>query len=334
MEKTIDSQKKEERWRVLLGELSDTLEHNDRRFNLIQSLDHEIQRTTNDPSKVFDLLFSEGLKEVDADYGHIMIREGNYLVIKYSSDKSVIGTKLEIDDSVCGTVFKNAKSQKIPNIHEIKHYHKIHEDTTSELAIPINDSRGVKIFGIFNVEWRKETIIPEEDLNFCNLLNGQIAITMEQVKLWQGVQMISELSNELLLNKKRLEEVYSFILNRILSILDFDLGQILLVDNKNLIIVASSITENVNSVVNEDNSVCGLYIFGKKGKKPLNINDIEHPSFAEYKKKYNWFLGKEDKKEMRSEFVVPLIGSEDNTIGVISVPHFWSTFIMAFACSL
>jgi len=310
-----------QQWKVLLSELEETLIRNDRRFNLIQKMDREIQKTAENSDATFHYILNKGIEELKADYGHIVSKLNNESVsIKFSNCVEDVGRVMPINESFCGSVFTSGKLSMANDVEKLsKHqYFPLHFETKSELALPILDSRGVKNFGILNIEWKKKNQITDDVLNFCHLLTGQIAIAMEQSKLWQGVQFISELSNDLLVNLKSPEDVYAFILDRVLELLDFKLGQILLVNGETLLIVASSNKNELHTTIDKD-SVCGYYVFEKKGKEPLNIPDLDNDS--EYTSKYKWFLGKEEdiSVHMKSEFVAPLIDKYNNIVGVINI---------------
>lgn len=311
-------------WKKPLKQLNDTLEKYEEfiirerhRRKLIRKIDREIQSATLSADNVYKIILEEGLNEINADYGHIYQIDGNKLKLIANRGSYKVDKEMLINSSLCGRAILESE---IKNIGDVNHltpgeYHLLHEDTISELAIPIKDYRDVKDLGVLNIERRTKGQFNDDEIGFCKMLGGQIAIAMEQVKVWEGVRLIYELSSELLSGETDLKETYDLVLKRILQILDFNLGQILLVEQDKLIIVASRSPEDIGLAVGADDSVCGAYIFNKKGRDPLIINDIES---SEYKKYYKWLLGKSEQRKMASEFVVPLL-SNGKVVGVINI---------------
>ena len=303
----------------LLNEYEESVNREHRRRELIQQIDREIQRATYSAEEVYKLVLEQGLDEVGADYGHILEINGYKLRLIASRYPIPIEERqAPINGSLGGRALREGKILNIPDVTQLppSEYHPAHEDTLSELAIPITDYRGVKKLGVFNVERRVEGKFDEEAVKFCKLLRGQIAIAMEQVKVWEGVGLIYDLSSEVLSGQTELSEIYDQVLKKILTLLQFHLGQILLVDQDKLIIVASSNQEDVGKTFGATDSVCGAYIIGEKGRVPLIINNLPESKYYRF---YKWLLGSDEKQEMKSEFVVPLLSNEKVVVGVINI---------------
>ena len=322
--KEIPKKWKGPNWREPLNQLNNVLEQfelsftrEQRRRDLIRAIDFEIQKATLSADKVYDLILNNGLNEINADFGHILKIEDNQLKVVANRGIEKIDLVVPIDGSLAGRALREGTILNIGDVTKLpsNEYLQCHRDTKSELAIPIKDYRKVKYLGVLNVERKTEGEFDDESVSFCELLCGQVAIAMEHLKVWEGVGLINELSSKLLSGKSDLSELFQHTLNRLLKLLDFDLGQILLLEGDKLMIVASSSENDLGIIVGAEDSVCGHYILVEKGKKALIINDIKK---SPYKKYYKWLLGKSEKREMRSEFVVPLL-SNKRVIGVINI---------------
>jgi len=311
-------------WKEPLMQLTDMLEKyeefilRDRfRKELIQKIDREIQQATFSANKVYKTILEEGLNEIKADYGHIYQIDGDRLRLLANKGSHKVDEVMSIKSSLCGRALLNNEIINIGDVSQLAlgEYHQLHEDTKSELAMPIRDYRGVKDLGVFNIERKTRGVFDRESVQFCELLRGQIAIAMEQVKIWEGVSLVHDLSRELLLSKTDLAANYNIVLEKILKLLHFELGQILLLIRDKLIIVASSNPEDVGLSVGAEDSVCGAYIITENGREPLIIDDIKESKYAKH---YKWLLGRDEKKRMVSEFVVPLL-SGNHVVGVINI---------------
>lgn len=322
--KSIQNLLQEPSWKEPLKQLTTTLQGYEEfikreriRKELIQGIDREIQKTTLSARKVYEIILELGLNEVGADYGHILEIEDDKLFVVANRGEPIKILEVPINGSLTGRALLEKQILNIDDVTQVpkNQYTVFHDDTKSELAIPITDSRGVKNLGVFNIERKTKGLFEDEAVEFCKLLKGQIAIVMEQVKIWEGVKLISELSSELMSGNTDLSSSYDLVLKRVLKILEFKLGQILLLDQNRLLIVASSNPSDLSVSVGPDDSVCGHYIINEKGKETLKIDNIEK---SEYEKYYKWLLGKGEDKKMVSEFVVPLL-SNNKIIGVINL---------------
>ncbi len=310
-------------WKKPLKQLSDVLEQFELSFvreqyrrELIREIDREIQKATLSAEKVYQLILNDGLDEVNADYGYIFKIEGEYLKLIAMKGKHSVVSEFPIKNSLSEQSLLNGQTINVGDVTKLprNQYYRFHDDTMSELSIPIKDYRGVKNLGIFNIERKIKGEFDSDAIVFCELLKGQIAIAMEQVRIWEGVSLIHELSIELLSGETDLSKTYDLVLDRILKILDFKFGQILLLEDNQLKVVTSSRREDIGLSVDADNSLCGAYIIRDKGRVPLRIDDIKK---SKYKKHYKWLLGKDYKTRMVSEFVIPLV--RDKVIGVINI---------------
>ncbi|MGQ9716078.1 MAG: GAF domain-containing protein [Anaerolineae bacterium] len=101
-------------------------------------------------------------------------------------DLPVEEVRLPLDRSVCGRVFQSGKAMLIRDVREIPFYYPGHPDVRSELCIPLR--LGDEVIGVLNVESRQTNAFREEDLAFFTAIAGELAIALENARLYREEQ--------------------------------------------------------------------------------------------------------------------------------------------------
>ncbi|HOY16823.1 MAG TPA: GAF domain-containing protein [Haliscomenobacter sp.] len=301
------------------NELMNSLNSYHEREQLINQLDRKILQTTSSSDEVYELVLEKGTELIGAKYAHILQIEQDQLRIVASKDKLVLNRTYPLSTGLVGKAIEQKAIINVANAANELGYKEIHPDTKGELIIPLQDSSGNKILGVFNLEIPEERQFTPEEVDHCKLLAGQIAIAIGQTKLWKGIELIDNFNAALLSGEQSAYEIYKKLLDDILQILDFRFGQIMLLDTdkKHLTVVADSTNGNyVNSTLDPDNSICGRYVIFEKGRTPLVLNDISSSPYVEFYRNLSGEPG-----GAVSELVVPLIhGDQDNDlVGLINI---------------
>jgi putative methionine-R-sulfoxide reductase with GAF domain len=257
------------------------------RQKIIKDLDEAILKITDDADEVFQLVLSKSLMAVkDMQFAHILILEQKKLkvVATYKDDK----TKGRIIENE-GLVRKAIDKDQILNIADVKKepdYLETNPTTCAALIVPIKDKSQKKVLGVLNIEKDKLGSFAQEDEEFCKILAGQLALAIEQTKLWASIQLISRFSSNLLSGENRTQRNYTDLLKDLLSILDIEYGQIIEYKKKSnkFVIHADNLRpENINGVLDINKSITGFYIINESGKKLLEITNLpENNLYKDY----------------------------------------------------
>ena len=127
---------------------------------------------------------------------------------------------------------------------------------------------------------------------------------------------MSEIRQEIF-NRLDFDELIQVILDSARQLIGAKIGQLILLDKEDLVIVASTEEADLGVRLDIENSISGQAI---KQKEILNIADLRQKNYADLHK---WFSG----GEMRSELIAPLLRG-DSVIGVL---NFESPQINAFS---
>ena len=311
-----------EKWQNAIKQLTQTLHDYDEYFNrtqkqfqFIRELDQEIQTATIDITSVYKLIFEKGLKDyVKYDNAHIMEISGDDVVITYSNDESKITTTYGKYEGLCGVALKEERDLNIGDIHishYAKNYQEIHSETQSELVIRMIDRTKTKILGLFNLEKNSKGKFTSQEVEFCELIAGQLCIAIEQVKIWKGIQLISDFNNQLLSGDINLATIYQNLLEKLLKILDFNYGGIVqLIKQKQAVVVANDRKEYINYIL--ENSIVEQIIINEKSKSTVILNNLKKSKY------YQYYTSLTSNKDVKSELIVPLVAN-DEIIGAINI---------------
>ena len=262
------------RWRQESSALRDTA------IDISQSLE---------PEETMDSILRRGLELIGGRFGQILLREGDELVVRYATGGEGLGLRPKISKCVSGMAIEQDAPVIIPDVSKEPRYVRVIEATKeamlSELAVPIKVED--QVIGAFNVESPRLAGFDERMSQRLSAFVGLEAKSIEEA-----------FSHEE-------QEALAKILRKGLATIGTEFGQILRVDDKDLVIEATTGDEELGSRVEIGDSVTGMAVV--QGK-PIIIDDVRK------EQKYKRFLG----EEMKSELVVPLrVG--DEKIGVFNV---------------
>lgn len=157
-------------------------------------------------------------------------------------DFSVEEVRLPLDGSVCGLVFQSGKAMLIRDVREIPFYYPGHPDVRSELCVPLR--LGDEVIGVLNVESRRINAFREEDLVFFTAIAGELAIALENARLYQQEQRRREEAESLyravqaMTTTLDLQEVLERILTELQNVVPYDSASVQLLREGKLEIIA------------------------------------------------------------------------------------------------
>lgn len=268
-------------------------------YSRLRSIQEEVLNHVYDKDIVFDLILKRGLEIIDAPVGQLYIREANQLHVLASSVPSDIGYRLGIDDSITGLVVQNGNPLIIDDVDNdeiFSKYYKQGKDgrMTSELAVPlvIND----EVIGVLNAESPNKGAFSQTDLDLWMILASQAALAIDLAQRLDEERAIAQIRQEIADSSLDFEELIELILARTCDLIGATIGQLILIENEKLVIVASTQEEDQGVTIPKE-SVTGYVI---QGDKTVNINGLETGS--EFKGLHKWHTT----GEMRSELATPL----------------------------
>lgn len=307
-----------ERLRSDLEELFRRFDAVSRQTSLIQELDRAILRSISSAEAVLDLIVEKGREYTASQHGQIVVVRRDKLIVQSSSEPNFIREELPANGSLCGRAVRLGQDQHWPNVREIpdQDYFRLHEDTISEIAILIRPERSSRVLGVLNLEKFTEGPFTAEAINFARLLAGQAAIAIEQARIEKSLDLLHQVSMDLLLGEMDAGLAYDQILSGVLEALNFEHGQVLIAKGHNLVILASSRKKDKGLMLDETNSVCGRWLLAEERRDPLRIDDIQESEYAPY---YLGLLGggKTGTAPMRSEMIIPLV-ERNKVIGALN----------------
>jgi GAF domain len=264
------------------------LERYEEREKLIRELDKTILRETDDPSEVYKLVLNEGTKQIGAKYAHILQIKGDLFEIVASNDPDAVNTTYDKNTGIVGRCIRERKIIKVSNCSDDSDYYPIHKDVCAEIAVPITEKDGKKMLGVFNLEWTEKIDFTSEQIGHIELIAGQLALALEQIKLWRCIGLISQF-NAQLLKGESVADAYHEVLKGMLENLDFEYGQITQYSksqNQLRIVADYKRFGYLNSMLTDNESVSGYYLIQQKGIEPLPLEDLSDPKYEEYRVRY------------------------------------------------
>jgi signal transduction histidine kinase len=298
-------------------DLFTTLVSVQKQHDLLRELDRAILESTHSADEVLAKIIDEGRKYTDAVHGQVVLVQRHRLIVKISSEPGRVGHELPLDHSLCGTALSEGHDLYCPDVSRLsaEEYVRFHPETASELVLLIRPDRGPRVFGMLAFERVKEGPLDAAAIEFAELLAGQAAIAIAQARIWKSVDLLHRTSTGLLTGELSLEDAYREILHSALEVLNFEHGQVLRVDGKEVVVIASSRGEDVGIRLLSHESVCGRYLLAEGGRTALRIDDITVGDYAQY---YRALLKASSDKPMRSEMIVPLV-KDGHPIGAINL---------------
>ncbi len=157
-------------------------------------------------------------------------------------DFPVEEVRLPLDGSVSGVVFRSGKAMLIRDVREVPFYYPGHPDIRSELCIPLR--LGDEVIGVLNVESRRVGAFQEEDLAFFTAIAGELAIALENARLYRQEQRRREEAESLyraaqaMMTALDLQGVMERILTELQNVVPYDSASVQLLREEKLEIIA------------------------------------------------------------------------------------------------
>jgi len=157
-------------------------------------------------------------------------------------DVPVEEIRLPLDGSVAGVVFQSGKAMLIRDVRDVPFYYPGHPDVRSELCVPLRV--GEEVIGVLNIESRKQNAFQEEDLAFFTAIAGELAIALENARLYQREQRRREEAESLyraaqaMTTTLDLQEVLERILTELQNVVPYDSASVQLLREGKLEIIA------------------------------------------------------------------------------------------------
>ncbi len=157
-------------------------------------------------------------------------------------DVPVAEVRLPLDGSVSGMVFQSGKAMLIRDVREVPFYYPGHPDVRSELCVPLR--LGDEVIGVLNVESRRTNAFQEEDLAFFTAIAGELAIALENARLYHQEQRRRKEAESLyraaqaMTTTLDLQEVLERILSELQNVVPYDSASVQLLWEGKLEIIA------------------------------------------------------------------------------------------------
>ena len=157
-------------------------------------------------------------------------------------DVPVEEIRLPLDGSVAGVVFQSGKAMLIGDVRDVPFYYPGHPDVRSELCVPLRV--GEEVIGVLNIESRKQNAFQEEDLAFFTAIAGELAIALENARLYQREQRRREEAESLYRAAQAMtttldrREVLERILTELQNVVPYDSASVQLLREGKLEIIA------------------------------------------------------------------------------------------------
>jgi GAF domain-containing protein len=134
-------------------------------------------------------------------------------------------------------VFQSGKAMLIRDVRDVPFYYPGHPDVRSELCVPLRV--GEEVIGVLNIESRKQNAFQEEDLAFFTAIAGELAIALENARLYQREQRRREEAESLyraaqaMTTTLDLQEVLERILTELQNVVPYDSASVQLLREGN-----------------------------------------------------------------------------------------------------
>lgn len=125
-------------------------------------------------------------KDFHYDYGAVLLKEGDYLVLKAQECKFEnnltykVGEKLKVGkEGIAGWVAANKKVAKVGDVANDRRYIPGFPGVKSELAVPIQ--AGDKFFGVLDIESQKLDAFHQDHIEFLGSVASQLAVAISNL---------------------------------------------------------------------------------------------------------------------------------------------------------
>jgi len=278
----------------------------------LRDIQRETLKRPQDLDAVLDLILRWASQLTEFHSGWLLLAKGDNLVIRAATDRRDLGRVLDIEDSVSGAATQEGKILNLGDIDRDERCSRLYQipaegRMVSELVIPILDES--KVIGVFNVESRKPDAFTRDDEGRLAALANQAAIIIRNARLAKETEALRQIESKILGGDFDMANILDEILATSLELIGSSIGQLLLRDGDDLVVMATTGQEEVGQFrVKVDDSISGLAAIEKRA---INVPDVRAGKFAQL---YKPVLG----GGMRSELVVPLL-EEERVFGVLNV---------------
>ena len=257
---------------------------------------------------ILKIIIDKAIDLSEGTYGQILLYDGYELKIMASTNSNDLGTILSVDECLCGAVVKSKKTLVLGDVSADNRYNRFFTDSKSELAVPL--IQGGKILGVLNVECTKADAFNEQTARLVSTLALQASHTIKIAGIYALEKTLSEVKEDLVKSQDNSDLIYQKIISGALKLISGRSGQLLLKEEDNLIIAATTGSEKpMSERVSIENSVSGLAV---KNQQAINIGNLKD---EKYKELYKSYLG-----NMLSELTIPIIDGKE-VIGVLNFEH-------------
>ncbi|MFQ6100423.1 MAG: GAF domain-containing protein [Anaerolineae bacterium] len=121
-----------------------------------------------------------------------------------------VETRIPMDRSVCGRVYRSGEPQILPDVREVPYYFETAPEVRSELAVPVNVAG--RVIAVLDVESSRLEAFGKDDLRLFSAVAAQLGVVLENARLFEET-------------KRRLAEsrLIQEVMLAATSTLDFDL---------------------------------------------------------------------------------------------------------------
>jgi GAF domain-containing protein len=140
--------------------------------------------------EVLNLILRRGLDLIGAQFGQVLLTDGDHLVIEATTGQEPRGTRVEIADCVSGLAVLEKRPINTPDIRQGKFarlYKKyLGEEMRSELVVPMIEKN--EVIGVINIESREVNAFDRHDEEVLMALAGQAAIAIRNAQRYEEVE--------------------------------------------------------------------------------------------------------------------------------------------------
>lgn len=221
------------------------------------------------------------------------------------------GSRVDMQDSVSGTVFTTREPLILGDTSEYKHYKSITGDVKmfSEMAVPLRESSN-RVIGVLNLEAEPTNAFTEEDKEIAEAFAAFFVTTLQNDRRRRDLRLFVETTSALVQPHINLNAIYDIVVQLGAKLINADAGLLARRKGEKQLEIAATTNQSewpMGFLFAIDTSICGLAVLQGYA---INIADVDQ---ERYKHLYQAAFGPKKK----SELVVPL-KLDENIIGVLN----------------
>lgn len=116
----------------------------------------------------------------------IYLVQGDYLVLQDQVGYKTVLLRLPITEGIMGRVVRTGKAVFVPDVRQEPEYLGAAPEVVSSIAVPVR--REEEVLAVLNVEETRPGVLGEADVRVLTALGSQIAVAMENARLYQMQQ--------------------------------------------------------------------------------------------------------------------------------------------------